>query len=159
MNNNIIDSEKDESWGIDANPKDNPAYPMREDTPEDHFKKGLAWTRPTLQKADVEVLHSNERPNLSAVFGSTIPPKYLSGMIRRVGFKYSESDLRHWMLLMLADRINMIEGVFEDLFSGKVPNIFVELGGKSEWKYNKAGFIKKTIGVVAVAAILIAVIF
>ena len=131
-----MNKEEINGWGMDSNPKDNPAYPMRHDIPADHINKGLAWIRPTKQKTDQEILHSNERPSLSAVFSDTEPPKGLSGVLRRGSFKYSESDLRHWMGLMLADRIDMIESVFEDLFHGKFPNLYKEMGWKMEMKYN-----------------------
>jgi hypothetical protein len=47
-------------------------------------------------------------------------------------------------MLMGADRINVVEGVVEDLGRGKVPNIPAEMGAKSEWQHNKKGFAIKT---------------
>ena len=52
------------------------------------------------------------------------------------------------MIRMGADRVNMVEGLVEDLARGKVPNIPREMGVPAEWKYNKTGLIKK-IGVAA----------
>lgn len=49
--------------------------------------------------------------------------------------------VRHW--LMFADRVNMVEGIADDLMSGHVPNFFAEMGLKAEWKYNRAGMIRK----------------
>ncbi|HEY0058952.1 MAG TPA: hypothetical protein VGB56_07435, partial [Flavisolibacter sp.] len=54
-------------WGIDADPRNEPTYPMKVYTGDDH--KRLNWERPTLQPVTVEVLHSNERPNMTATFG------------------------------------------------------------------------------------------
>jgi hypothetical protein len=122
-----------DGWGIDADPENHPAYPMRDRTHEDE-----ETTRPPQQETTVELLKSNERPIISAVFGTTAPPKGLSGMVRRRAFKYSESHLAHWFLLMFADRINMVEGIFEDMRRGKIPNLLSEMGLKSEWKYNRA---------------------
>lgn len=34
----------------------------------------------------------------------------MSGAIRRRAFRHSEKDLRHWMMLLLADRVNVVEG-------------------------------------------------
>ena len=42
------------------------------------------------------------------------PPSGLSGMIRRAAFRYSEDRLRHWLMLLLADRVNVVEGLFDD---------------------------------------------
>ncbi|CAG5067825.1 hypothetical protein DYBT9623_00552 [Dyadobacter sp. CECT 9623] len=141
MKNTERDYSHIKGWGIDADPLDVPAYPMKRRTENDN--KGMIWERPAQQPAMVEVLHSNERPGLSAVFGTPNPPAGLSGKIRRFAFRYSESMIRHWLLLLIADRVNMIEGVHQDIQSGHVPDFFSELGGKSELKYNKPGLIRK----------------
>jgi hypothetical protein len=39
----------------------------------------------------------------------------VSGWIRRRAFRRSESDMRHWMLLLLADRVNVVEGLADDV--------------------------------------------
>jgi hypothetical protein len=128
-------------WGIDADPENEPTYPMKHYTGDDHER--LNWERPPLQKPTVEVLHSNERPNLTAAFGTSSPPSGLSGQIRRFAFRYSESSYAHWLPLVLADRVNAIEGIIDDLKRGHMPNIFAERGWAAEWKYNRVGFVKK----------------
>jgi len=139
-------------WGIDADPENEPTYPMKHYTGDDH--KRLNLPRPPLQPETVEILHSNERPGLSAVFGTSSPPEGLSGQIRRFAFKYSEGSYGHWLPLILADRVNMVEGIIDDLKSGHVPNIFAERGWAAEWKYNRVGFIKKlAIGAVITVAV------
>jgi hypothetical protein len=129
-------------WGIDANPRNEPTYPIKNYTGDDH--KRLNYEKPPQQVKTVEVLHSNERPTLSAVYGTSVPPSGLSGMIRRFAFRYSESSFGHWFPLIFADRINVWEGFIKDFGSGRVPNIFAERGLKSELKYNKKNFITKT---------------
>jgi len=69
--------------------------------------------------------------------------------MRRLAFRWSESNWAHWMILMGADRVNMIEGLVEDVARGKVPNIAKEMGVPAEWKHNKTGLAKK-VGVAAV---------
>ena len=128
-------------WGVDNDPDNDPTYPMRQRHPDD--PRGYTWERPTQQVADVEVLKSIERPNLPAVFGTSVPPSGLSGVIRRFAFKYSESDYLHWLPLLLADRVNVVEGVLDDLAHGHVPNIFAEKGYKAEWKHDRTGLIIK----------------
>ena len=128
-------------WGVDNDPDNNPTYPMRQRHPDD--PRRYTWERPTQQVADVEVLKSIERPNLPAVFGTSVPPSGLSGVIRRFAFKYSESDYLHWLPLLLADRVNVVEGVLSDLAHGHVPNIFAEKGYKAEWKHDRTGLIIK----------------
>jgi hypothetical protein len=138
-------------WGIDADPANEPTYPMKKYTGDDHLRSN--YTRPPLQPLTVEILRSNERSNVPAVFGAVNPPTGLSGAIRRWAFRYSEESLRHWFALVLADRINVFEGIATDLKQGKVPNIIAEKGLKSEWKYNRKAVVKKAvIGAAVIAA-------
>mgnify|MGYP003575122251 CR=1 FL=1 len=135
-------------WGIDANRDNDPTYPMKDRTDEE--QKGYSWDRPTQQPVQVEVLRSIERPNTSAVYGTSTPPHGLSGQIRRYAFKYSESSWGHWVPLVLADRVDVIQGIISDLKMGIVPNIFAEKGWKAEWKYNKKGLITKILVTAAI---------
>ncbi len=139
-------------WGIDADLKNDPTYPMKKRTDEERF--GYTWERPAQQPESVEVLTSTERNNMPAVFGTTLPPSGLSGMIRRFAFKYSESDYAHWLPLMLADRVGVVEGLIEDFSNGHVPNIFAERGWGAEMKYNRKNFLLKVAVTTAVAASL-----
>ncbi len=154
MENTANDYSHIKGWGVDADPKNDPTYPMKHRTNEEH--KGYSWERPTQQPVDVEILHSNERPNVTAVFGTSTPPSGLSGMIRRFAFRYSENSYLHWLPLIFADRVNVVEGVIDDLKHGHVPNIFAEKGYKAEWKHNKTGLITKlAIGAALVAGVVI----
>lgn len=149
-NNRGRDHKKIKGWGIDADAKNDPTYPMKKRTDEEIW--GYTWERPPQQKTDIEVLRSVERPNITAVFGTSIPPSGLSGMIRRVAFKYSESSYGRWLPLVLADRIGIVEGLVDDLKRGHVPNFFAERGWKAEWKYNRKNFLIKSAAVIAVTA-------
>lgn len=136
-------------WGIDANPHNDPTYPMRERGQDDHG--GYDWDRPEQQPHnDIEVLHSNERPNLTSVFGTAAPPKGLSGLMRRSAFHFGEGSYGHWFLLLLADRINWVEGIADDLWHGRVPNTCAERGMKAQWKYDRKSVIKKAVVTTAV---------
>jgi len=130
-------------WGVDADPKNDPTYPMKKRNNGEH--EGYTWERPPQQPVDIEVLHSNERPNVSAAFGTSTPPAGLSGLIRRAAFRYSESSYGHWLPLMLADRVGVVEGIVDDLVHGHVPNIFSELGWRAEWRYNRKGLIRRIV--------------
>lgn len=141
-------------WGIDADPKNDPTYPMKPHRTDDE-QSGYSWERPAQQPVTVEVLHSNERPNVSAVFGTSVPPSGLSGMIRRYAFKYSEGSFGHWIPLILADRVNVVEGILDDLRRGRIPNIFAEKGWKADWKHNRKGLIQKVaIGMLVTTALV-----
>lgn len=154
MENTTNDYTHINGWGIDADPRNEPTYPMKHYNGDDHQR--LNWERPPLQKQTVEILKSTERPYLTAVFGTSVPPSGLSGVIRRYAFKkFSENEYGHWLPLLLADRINMVEGIIDDLKHGHVPNIFAEKGMKSEWKYNRKGLVTKiATGVVLTGMVL-----
>ena len=47
MENSPKDYSHIKGWGIDADPKNDPTYPMKNRTNEEH--KGYSWDRPTLQ--------------------------------------------------------------------------------------------------------------
>lgn len=143
-----IDPSTVTGWGVDADPSNNPTYPYRDRAQDDHSG---SWQRPTPQKVDVEILQSIEHKQRPAVVGTSTPPSGISGMLRRLAFRKSESNLLHWMLLLGADRINMAEGVAQDLSHGKVPNIPAEWGIKAAWQHNRGPLIMKTF--VAAAAI------
>ncbi|HEX8552285.1 MAG TPA: hypothetical protein VF681_12115 [Abditibacteriaceae bacterium] len=153
MENTAIDPTQIKGWGVDANPQNDPTYPIKNRNNGEHA--GYSWERPTQQPENVEILHSNERPNLTAAFGTSTPPAGISGVIRRFAFKYSESSYAHWLPLVLADRIGVVEGIVADLAHGHVPNIYSELGGNAVWKHNRKGLITWTIiGAVLVSALL-----
>jgi hypothetical protein len=155
MQNQIIDPTTIPGWSIDADKQNDPTYPMRNIEGDD--KRGMSWQRPIQQGESVEILQSIERNNRPAVFGTSIPPSGLSGVLRRLAFRYSESDWIHWLMLMGADRVNVVEGLFQDLGRLKVPNIPAEMGLRSELAHNRNGLMKKVAISGAVVALAIVV--
>ncbi len=151
--NRTINAGSVKGWGVDADPDNDPTYPIKDRNNGEH--EGYSWDRPDQQPIDVEVLHSNERPNVTAAFGDTLPPSGLSGMIRRKAFDYSEDTYSHWLPLMVADRVDMVGGIFQDLANGHIPNFFSEMGLKAEWKYNRKSFVTK----VAIGAVIAGLAF
>ena len=156
MSKSLVDTSKIAGWGVDADPGNNPTYPIRHR--EDLETRGLTWDRPSQQAPGVEILSSIEHNRLPAVVGTSTPPSGLSGMIRRYAFRRSESDWWHWLLLVGADRINVVEGVIEDLGQGKVPNVPAEMGARAEWQHNKKGLATK-VTVVAGASLAAYLLF
>lgn len=142
-----------QGWGADLDPAVRPAYPM-ERTPPRFIDppERMEYQKP---RRPVKVFHSTERPGLTPVYGTAQPPVGLSGMIRAGAYRQSENDLRHWLLLLLADRVNVVEGFIEDLSHGHVPNIFKEMGGPAEWRHNRNGFIRKALVAGAVVGTLV----
>ena len=140
-------------WGIDADASNNPTHPIKHSTGADHNR--LNYERAQQQSRSVEVLQSNERPTLTRVFGTSVPPSGLSGALRRYAFRFSEGSAGHWLTLILADRINAVEGIVEDLGDGKVPNIFAERGWGAAWKYDRKNVITKIVISAAVTTALV----
>jgi hypothetical protein len=142
-------------WGIDADPENDPTYPIKHYTGDDHRR--MHYDRPEAQDDSVEVLHSNERPGITSVYGTSSPPRGMSGMLRRLAFRFSEGSSGHWLTLLLADRVNVVEGIGDDLRSGHVPNLFAERGWAAEWKYNKKSVLTKVaVGAAVITAIVVA---
>jgi hypothetical protein len=138
-------------WGADLDAANRPGVPMERTPPR---LPDPNWDTAEHQHSHVKVFHSTERPGITPVYGTSAPPTGLSGLMRSLAFRYSENDVRHWLILMAADRVNVGEGLVEDLAHGHVPNIFKEMGGPAEWRYNRDGFIRKaaiTTAVVGVA--------
>lgn len=139
-------------WGMDADPENEPTYPMKNYTGDDHNR--INYERSEQQPVDVELLISTERPEVTRVFGTSVPPSGISGMIRRYAFKHSEDRYRHWIPLILADRVNVVEGIIEDLAHGHLPNLAAERGWKVEWKHNPKGMLSKVATISAITLLV-----
>ena len=151
-----IDPATVPGWGVDADTETDPTYPYRDRSKDVGLSRH--WERPPQQQSEVEILRSIEHIRTPAVFGTSTPPRWVSGMIRRTAFRWSESNWLHWLMLMGADRIDMVEGVVEDLGRAKIPNIPAEMGIKAEWKHNKRGLATKLAVTVAVSAVAVALL-
>lgn len=118
-------------WGVDKNPEDRPAYPRER---FDLASTGAHWHFPDRQPETEPRERSLEHLQLTPVFGTSVPLRGLSGMIRRYSYdNVSEGPLRHWLLLMAADRIDVIESRVEALLSGHPDNPIAETGIKAEF--------------------------
>jgi hypothetical protein len=127
-------------WGADLERANRPAYPMERRPPR---LEGVHRHQPQDQPLKVKVFHSTERPGVTPIFGTSAPPSGVSGKLRAAAYQLSENDVRHWLMLLLADRVNVVEGLGQDLARGHVPNIFAEMGMRAEWQHNRAGLVRK----------------
>jgi hypothetical protein len=139
-----------EGWGADLDEANRPAYPMERTPPR---LDNVHWDTPEQQPMRMEVFCSPERPSMTPVFGTGPAPRGLSGAMRAAAYKMTENDLRHWFLLMFADRVDMVEGIGDDLMKGRVPNFLGEMGIKAELKHNPQGLVKKAAVTAAVIGI------
>lgn len=127
-------------WGSDLDVSVRPGVPM-DKAPD----VGIEALYPAFEQQipRKRVHKSTEHAKLTPVFGNTCPPRGLSGKIRDVAYGFSEGRLSHWILLMAADRVDLVEEFLLDLAHLRIPNIPKEMGLRSEPKYNRKGVIKK----------------
>ncbi len=140
-------------WGADLAHENRPGYP-KERMPARPI--GVHWDQPEAQIPHVKIFHSVERPGITPVFGSTCPPQGLSGKLRDMAYVMSENDVRHWLILMAADRVNVVEGLVSDLARGHIPNLWKEMGLKAELKHRPVRFVAKTAVLVGAIALGVA---
>lgn len=120
-------------WGADLDPANRPAVP-RELPSQVMTVRGDVKHR---QVPRTRIHCSNEHPDLTPVFGESCPPHGLSGAIRDFAYQYGEATNRHWMTLMFADRVDIIESAIADLFRGKPDNYVREKGWSARFRYAK----------------------
>jgi hypothetical protein len=71
------------------------------------------------------------------VFGTTCPPRGLSGAIRKYSYaKYSEGQSAHWLLLVAADRVDVVESGVRSLAMLRPDNPITETGVLAEARYH-----------------------
>jgi hypothetical protein len=74
--------------------------------------------------------------------------------MRDAAYRYSEGRLERWLMLLAADRVNVVEDIVSELAHLRVPNVFDEMGLRSEWKHNRSGVITTAaVALIAVAAL------
>jgi hypothetical protein len=139
-------------WGSDLDRANRPAVPRERRPPR---LEGVVAHEIEPQAVHQEVFHSAERPGLTPLFGTSVPPSGVSGRLRKVAFGYSENDLRHWLLLLFADRVNVVEGLAGDLAHGHVPRLYAEAGGRAELRHNPGAAARKALtAAVAIGLVL-----
>jgi hypothetical protein len=126
--------ERIPGWGADLDPKDRPSVPklqFREDL------TGAHWEFPDRQPEKWPRERSIEHKFLTPVFGTSCPPKGLSGVLRRLSYRrYSEGRAAHWLLLIAADRIDAWESHLASFVTLRPDNPLTETGVRSEFTHH-----------------------
>ena len=121
-------------WGVDSDPSDRPSVPKLQ------FQKDLTgahWEFPDRQPEKWPRERSIEHKFLTPVFGTAQPPKGLSGAIRKFSYaRYSEGRAAHWLLLMLADRVDAVEEHLKSFATLRPDNPITETGIKAEFTHH-----------------------
>lgn len=111
-------------WGADLDPKDRPAVPREVSEPT-----GAHWDFPERQIEQWPRERSIEHAMLTPVFGTSTPPKGLSGALRKLAYaRWSEGRAAHWLVLVAADRVDVAESRVTSLLKGEPDRMVHELG-------------------------------
>ncbi|PWR10773.1 hypothetical protein DKT68_07815 [Micromonospora acroterricola] len=121
-------------WGVDLDPEDRPSVPKERFDPN---LNGAHWEFPERQPEKWPREMSIEHKFLTPVFGTSCPPKGLSGVIRRYSYRtYSEGRAAHWLLLLAADRVDAVESTLRSFASRHPDNPITETGVLSEFTHH-----------------------
>ena len=118
-------------WGVDLDPQDRPSVPRERFDPG---ASGAHWDFPERQPERWPRERSVEHAFLTPVFGTSCPPKGLSGAVRRYAYaRYSEARAAHWLLLVAADRVDVLESRVVSLATLHPDNLVTETGVLAEF--------------------------
>ena len=120
-------------WGADLDPQDRPSVPKLRFDPG---ASGAHWEFPDRQPEDGRRRErSIEHRFLTPVFGTAQPTKGVAGAIRRLAYaKYSEGRAAHWLLLLAADRVDVLGSTVRSFGTLHPDNPVTETGVLSEFK-------------------------
>ncbi|HYK00856.1 MAG TPA: hypothetical protein VE974_03815 [Thermoanaerobaculia bacterium] len=141
-------------WGADLDPANRPMVPRELPSDVTTVRGNVGARQVPTEKVHVSIEH----PDLTPVFGNSCPPHGLSGMLRDYAFQFGEASNRHWMTLILADRVDMVEHLFGDALRGKPDNYIKEKGWPAYLKYNPGRNRRwLTLGALALGAVAVGV--
>src|SRR4051812_20187351 len=118
-------------WGADLDPKDRPSVPKLQYQDD---LSGAHWEFPERQPEKWPRERSIEHKFLTPVFGTSCPPKGLSGALRKLAYRrYSEARAAHWLILIAADRVDAWESHARSFATLHPDNPVTETGVLSEF--------------------------
>ncbi len=121
-------------WGVDLDPKDRPSVPRERFDPE---LSGAHWDFPERQPEKWPRERSMEHKFLTPVFGTSCPPKGLSGMMRKYAYnRFSEARAAHWLILVAADRVDALGSHLRSFLTLRPDNPITETGVLSEFSHH-----------------------
>ena len=106
MSHTKVDIDHVLGAGIDLPRSRRPGSPMESALRD---AAGAHWEEVARQAARGEILKRADLREPTPVFGSAQPPHGLSGALRRLAYSVPEHKPRHWGLLFLADRVDVVE--------------------------------------------------
>jgi hypothetical protein len=125
--------ERIPGWGANLDPADRPSVPRER---FDLAATGAHWELPEQQPERWPRERSIEHERLTPVFGTSCPPRGLSGAIRKLAYRrYSEGQAAHWLLLLYADRVDAAEHHVRSLATLRPDNPITQTGVKAEFTH------------------------
>ena len=92
--------------GVDTRNK-RPGVPMETDP---HPAGSAHWDEPErMPNPGDKVLKRTNLDEMTPVYSSAVPPRGMSGAMRRAAYEIPEYKTSHWLVLLLADRVDAIE--------------------------------------------------
>lgn len=141
-------------WGVDLDPANRPSFPKELPSTVMTARGDVKhWQQP---RTKIHV--SNEHPGITPVFGESCPPRGLSGLLRDYAYQYGEATNRHWLTLMLADRVDIYESAISDLLRGEYAQNKGWAAFKHYGKPRKRNNRYLTLGVAALGAIALGLV-
>jgi ferritin-like metal-binding protein YciE len=102
--------------GIDLPRESRPGVPM--ETQPAH-EESTTRAHITQQEERKPHLHRKDLDGPTPVFGTGPAPRALSGVMRRAAYAMPEHQARRWMLLLAADRVDVLEHRIPELMTGR----------------------------------------
>ncbi|HUR75302.1 MAG TPA: hypothetical protein VMZ00_13570 [Sporichthya sp.] len=117
-------------WGADLDPADRPSGFRRE---VEDIPTGAHWHFPDRQPEPFARERSIEHVMMPPVFGTSCPPRGLSGAMRKLAYRrWSEARAAHWLTLLAADRVDAVESHLRSLMTLHPDNPITQTGVRSE---------------------------
>lgn len=87
------------------------------------------WAIPEKQIDPGNILKRKGLDELTPVFGTAVPPRGISGMLRRAAYNVAEHETSHWALLLIADRVDALEGRVKRALPFALPIVLLGVAG------------------------------
>ncbi len=124
-------------WGADLNPADRPSGGRRE---VPGIETGAHWHFPDRQPEAWPRERSIEHLMLPPVFGTSCPPRGLSGAMRKLAYRrWSEGRAAHWLVLLAADRVDAVESHLRSFATTRPDNPITQTGLRAEFTHDGLG--------------------
>ena len=121
-------------WGVDLDPNDRPSVPRERLDPN---LSGAHWEFPERQPEKWPRERSIEHKFLTPVFGTSCPPKGVSGRMRKYAYaRFSEGRVAHWLILVVADRVDSFGSHARSFLTLRPDNPITETGVMSEFTHH-----------------------